>query len=426
MNRWSEANFLERLLSPSPQQNIDKKNPCPDSELLAAFSENRVDGFVSGAVAAHLIQCPDCAELHHRLLNLAKADLQADPAEWQNAEKRLDNWMNAYLQARPGQTDFEPQAEEAVSTANTGSVKNSHSWRIRWALAAVAALALVAISFFFLHRSFPSHSEPNIAMQPSSNSAIPALPAASQQPPQPAPESSSNLEPASPEEEMAPKNHNSTTKPKSHAAPAVVASSDQKASRREIPLEPSPNASNPEAASLETPATESADRNTSALAEPPVGPAAPPSPSRNSSSDAIQPSKTSMNVGKGFVPVAKSAPLPAADLPVLISLEYSTSMWIQLSSDTPPADGTFRFRGALLKPVDLPPGVPFDAKTRVDGLGAVSDGRISLLIKEFFFRGARYKLKSGRGAARVEPFNGGRTLEIWLDEDSVYERVPGG
>jgi hypothetical protein len=26
--------------------------------------------------------------------------------------------------------------------------------------------------------------------------------------------------------------------------------------------------------------------------------------------------------------------------------------------------------------------------------------------------------------ARVEPFNGGRTLEMWLDEDSVYERVP--
>lgn len=427
MNRWSEANFLERLMSPSPQQNIDRKNPCPDSELLAAFSENRVDGFVLGAVAAHLIQCVDCAELHHRLLNLAKADLQADPAEWQNAEKRLDNWMNAYLQARPGQAEAEPQAEQGIATASAGTVGNFYSWRIRWALGVVAALALVVATFFFLHRSLPSRSpQPDIAMQQSPSSVTPTLPAAPQEPAQLAPENSSKLEPASPDQGTPPKVHNSTAKPKSHPVPAVVPSSDQKASRQQKPLEPSLNASNSPTTSLETPAAESADRNTSALAEPPVGSAAASSRSRNSSSDAILPSKTSMNPGKGFVPVAKSAPLPAADLPVLISLEYSTSMWIQLSSDTPPADGTFRFRGALLKPVDLPPGVPFDTNTRVDGLGAVNDGRISLLIKEFFFRGARYKLKSGRGAARVEPFNGGRTLEIWLDEDSVYERVPRG
>ena len=110
----------------------------------------------------------------------------------------------------------------------------------------------------------------------------------------------------------------------------------------------------------------------------------------------------------------------------MISLEYSTSLWIQLTSDDLPEDGTFHFRGTLLKPVELPVGVPFDTDTRVDGLGGVNEGRISLLIKEFFFQGARYKLKSGNGSARVEPFNGRRTLEIWLDEDSVYERVPRG
>ena len=418
-------------MSPSPQRNIDKKNPCPDSELLAACSENRVDGFVLGAVAAHLIQCPDCAELHHRLLNLAKADPQADPVGWQNAEKRLDNWMNAYLQARPGQANFKPQAEQRTSTAGSGTVKSFHSSRIRWALGAVAAIALVAITIFILHRSLPSRSEPNIAMQPSPSSATPTLPAASQEPPQPGPESSSNLAPASPEEGTPPKGHNSAAKPKPHATPAHTAASDQNAARREEPLGPSRNASSSAVASLDTPAAERTEHNTSALAKPPATQAAAPAAASESSSDAtrsdaVQASKTSVNPGKGFVPVAKSAPHSPADLPVLISLEYSTSMWIQLSSATPPAEGTFRFRGTLLKPVDLPPGVPFDANTRVDGLGAVNDGRISLLIEEFFFRGARYKLKSGRGAARVEPFNGGRTLEIWLDEDSVYERVPRG
>jgi len=121
MIRWSEANFLERLMSPSSQQNIDKKNPCPDSELLAAFSENRVNGFVLGAIAAHLIQCADCADLHHRLLNLAKADIQADPAEWRNAEKRLDNWMNTYLRAQPGRMESGLQTKPVVSTAGGGT-----------------------------------------------------------------------------------------------------------------------------------------------------------------------------------------------------------------------------------------------------------------------------------------------------------------
>jgi hypothetical protein len=431
MNRWSEANFLERLMSPSPQRNIDKKNPCPDSELLTAFSENRVDGFVLGAVAAHLIQCPDCAELHHRLLNLAKADLQADPPEWQNAEKRLGNWMNAYLQARPGRAEFEPQAEKAASTADGASVENFRPWRIRWPLGAVAALALVAITFFFLHRTLPSRSEANIAMQPSPSSAAPALPAASQEPPQPAPETSSTLEPAPPEEGTAPRDHNSAPKPKSHATPTHIAASNQNAARREEPLEPTPSASNSPTASLETPAAETTENDTTALAEPPATQAVQSSAGGNSSSDsirsdAIQTSKTSMNAGKGFVPVAKSAPRSAVDLPVLISLEYSTSMWIQLSSDTPTADGTFPFRGTLLKPVELPAGVPFDTETRVDGLGSVNDGRISLSIRGFFFRGTRYKLKTGSGAARVEPFNGGKTLEIWIDEDSAYERVPRG
>ena len=97
---------------------------------------------------------------------------------------------------------------------------------------------------------------------------------------------------------------------------------------------------------------------------------------------------------------------------------------MQLSSDSPPPDGTFHFQGTLLKPVELPAGVPFDANTKIYGFGGVSDGRISLIIKEFLFRGVRYRLKRGNGMARVEPFNGGRTLEMWLDEDSVYERVP--
>jgi len=424
MNPWSEANFLERLMSPSSQQNIDKKNPCPDSELLAAFSENRVDGFVLGAVAAHLIQCADCADLHHRLLNLAKADIQADPAEWRNAEKRLDNWMNTYLRAQPGRAESGLQTKPAVRTAGTGTGWKLYSRKVRWALGAVAVLEL-AVAIFFFKLGFPSRSrQAEIAAQTAPLSLPPASPALSQEKTEPALENPPTVASAQPTEEAQPKIRGSSAKPKAHAAPRVPPA-DQNAARGEERLVVPSDALNSPATPLETHETEGAG-HAGVLAEPLANAPATPSAADNSSSAATVPnaavaSKVSMNRGKGAAPEAKSTP---ASLPVLISLEYSTSMWMQLSSDSPPPDGTFHFHGTLLKPVELPAGVPFDANTRVYGFGGVNDGRISLIIKEFLFRGVRYRLKRGSGMARVEPFNGGRTLEMWLDEDSVYERVP--
>jgi hypothetical protein len=425
MNPWSEANFLERLMSPSSQQNIDKKNPCPDSELLAAFSENRVDGFVLGAVAAHLIQCPDCADLHHRLLNLAKADIQADPAEWRNAEKRLDNWMNTYLRAQPGRMESGIQTKPVVSTAGAGSGWKLYSWKVRWALGAVAALELAAAIFFF-KLGFPSRSrQAEIATQTAPLSLPSASPASNQEKTEPALENSPTVGSAQPAEETQPKIRSSSAKPKTHAAPGRVPPADQNAVRREQQLVVPSNTPNSPATPLGTPET-GGTGHAGVLAEPPANAPATPSAADSSSSAVTVPnaavaSKVSMNGGKGSAPAAKFTP---ASLPVLISLEYSTSMWMQLSSDSPPPDGTFHFQGTLLKPVELPAGVPFDANTKIYGFGGVSDGRISLIIKEFLFRGVRYRLKRGNGMARVEPFNGGRTLEMWLDEDSVYERVP--
>lgn len=434
MTRWSEANFLERLMSPSSQQNIDKKNPCPDSELLAAFSENRVDGFVLGAVAAHLIQCADCADLHHRLLNLAKADTQADSAEWRNAEKRLDNWMNTYLRAQPNRMESGLQTKPVVSTAGAGTAWN---WRVGWALGAVAVLELAAAIFFF-KLGFPSRSrQAEVATQTAPLPLAPASPTPSQEKAEPALENPPTIasaqpaeetqptEEAQPAEEPQPKIHSSSNKPKAHGAPSRVPPADQNAVRREEKLDVPSNAPNSPATPLATPGTESAGQ-AGVLAEPLANAPATRSADDNSSSAAPLPdvavaSKLSMNGSKVSAPATKATP---ASLPVLISLQYSTSMWIQLRSDSPPPDGTFHFQGTLLKPVELPAGIPFDTNTKVYGFGGVNDGRISLIIQEFLFQGVRYRLKRGSGMARVEPFNGGRTLEMWLDEDSVYERVP--
>ncbi|HXN72586.1 MAG TPA: hypothetical protein VN861_08540 [Candidatus Acidoferrales bacterium] len=413
-------------MSPSSPQNIGQKNPCPDSELLAAFSENRVDGFVLGAVAAHLIQCPECAELHHRLLNLAKADLHADTPEWRDAERRLDDWMEKYLRARPGQPEAEPQIKQIISTANAGARSKSHPWRVRWALSAAAALALVAATIFFLNRNSLSR-HPEVASETAPTSSAPASSASPHDTDEPVPANSLTFEAAQPEKETPPKT-NPAAKPKSHPAPAHLASSNQTAVSHAKPAQPPRDAMNSTAAASVSAASDTAAHTNASHDRSAVASTAPPSshdfssPAASSHPAAIasQPANTS----KVSLPAAKSTKAaPPASLPALISLEYSTSLWIQLTSDDLPEDGTFHFRGTLLKPVELPVGVPFDTDTRVDGLGGVNEGRISLLIKEFFFQGARYKLKSGNGSARVEPFNGRRTLEIWLDEDSVYERV---
>jgi hypothetical protein len=317
------------------------------------------------------------------------------------------------------------QTKPVVSNAGTGTGWKLHSWKVLWALGAVAALELAAAIFFF-KLGFPSRSrQAEVAAQTAPLSLPPASPASSQEKTEPALESSPTVASAQPAEETQPKIGRSSAKPKAHAAPGHIPTADQNAVRREERLVVPSDALNSSAIPPGTPETEGTG-HAGVLAEPPANESATPSAGDNSSNAATVPdvaiaSKVSMNGGKESAPAAKSTP---ASLPALISLEYSTSMWMQLSSDNPPPDGTFHFQGTLLKPVELPSGVPFDANTKVYGFGGVNDGRISLIIKEFLFRGVRYRLKRGSGMARVEPFNGGRTLEMWLDEDSVYERVP--
>jgi hypothetical protein len=152
MNTWSEANFLERLMSPLLPKDDVKKRSCPDSGLLAAFSENRAGGFVSEAVEVHLRQCSDCAEVHRRLVNFGMADASMSAAEWKNTEKRLDNWMSSVLALQSSQAavGVSPVAS-APSMAPSWRIA---SWKTQWVLSAVAGLALVVASIFFWEFSF--------------------------------------------------------------------------------------------------------------------------------------------------------------------------------------------------------------------------------------------------------------------------------
>ena len=144
MNTWSEANFLERLMPPAELKSSAKKDPCPEDELLVAFSENRLGGFVWDAVAEHLTRCTDCSELQHRLLKFSSVAVDTDKAEWGNAEKRLENWMDAFLQSHAPEVLAGELSRPAVLIPRSEPARNLGNWRPRWAWSAVAGLAAVA------------------------------------------------------------------------------------------------------------------------------------------------------------------------------------------------------------------------------------------------------------------------------------------
>jgi hypothetical protein len=140
MKNWSEANFLERLMSPRSQENTAKKSSCPDANSLAAFSENQADGFVSDAIAAHLKQCPECAEIHRRLVNFGMSGAAVQEAEWSSAEKRLRNWMDGFLRA-------ETRSLHETSPQDTAHSVTGRSWLSSWkTLSALGAFAVFAIA----------------------------------------------------------------------------------------------------------------------------------------------------------------------------------------------------------------------------------------------------------------------------------------
>lgn len=135
-------------MSPLLPKDDVKKRSCPDSDLLAAFSENQAGGFVSEAVEVHLKQCSECAEVYGRLVHFEMADASMPAAEWKNAEKRLDNWMSSVLALQPS------QVAGGVSPVASVPGWKIASWKMQWVLSAAAGLALVVASIFFWEFSF--------------------------------------------------------------------------------------------------------------------------------------------------------------------------------------------------------------------------------------------------------------------------------
>ncbi|MGA8407316.1 MAG: hypothetical protein WB680_09075 [Candidatus Acidiferrales bacterium] len=425
MNTWSEANFLERLMPPAELKSSAKKDPCPEDELLVAFSENRLGGFVWDAVAEHLTRCTDCSELQHRLLKFSSVAVDTDKAEWGNAEKRLENWMDAFLQSHAPEVLAGELSRPAVLIPRSEPARNLGNWRPRWAWSAVAGLAVVAGAVLVLQFGLarqrggqqvamqaPAKVTPQVAPQSLPAAGAGAIP----------PESVSTVDAA--KTESAVNLAGRQSKPSGRSGSAAGISSYTPAAHKAVsnrdggklvaarPADggsPSANAAaSPADAALST-ATRAASQLASAVGAA-ISSASGESPAAGDGSQPVAASRSSTT--------ATHAALPAS-----ISLLDSVPIRIRLTSGSIPADGSFEFRGNLLEPAIPVIGIVLDRATEIRGVGTVRDGEISVVIKEVIVRGVRYPLKAGSGAAKARRVNSGDALEVSFDEGSVYEKV---
>ncbi|MFZ0520925.1 MAG: hypothetical protein WAL95_07870 [Candidatus Acidiferrales bacterium] len=422
MNNWSEANFLERLMPPTQLKSSTKKDPCPEDELLVAFSENRLGGFVWDAVAEHLTRCVDCSELQHRMLKFSSASVAADQAEWGQTEKRLENWMDAFLQTHAAEVPVGEPAKPAVVIASREPVRNAPSWKFRWAWSAVAGLAAVACAVVvlefvpaLLHRGEPQVASQGPAVTTPQVAPQPVPPAEAVATPPESAENTAKTEPAATLTTQPSKpfpNIESPTKLSSSpsAAHRDVTSRDGAklaAARQEPATEGNPQR-NPADAALST-ATHEASQLASAVGEV-ITSAAGDAQASQGSSRAVPASKSSSTATR-------------AALPASISLLESTPIRIQLTSGSIPSDGRFEFRGTLLDPAIPVIGMVLGRDTEIRGVGTVQNGEISVVVNDVIIRGVHYPLKAGNGAAKAVRVGSGNAMQVSFGQGSVYEKV---
>lgn len=421
MTVWSEENFLERLMPRSQQQGRTLGESCPDSESLCAFAENRAGGVVRDAIAAHLAECSECADLHHRLLEFAEPAITLDAVEWQGAEKRLDNWMAAFLPIHGKSA----HSERELSRLGQKQWNWFSPWKVQWALSAVAVVALLAAITVLVKLGIIAHQ----AVQTVAVT-HPIMPAPTQIAP-----------PITPREEQA-------------ANPAPVEKPAQSgSSASKIATKPEPPRQHVISPSDETPPSELAD---AAGADMPVStqpqnsaPSAPiqASPRTNVGGTAgsfsglgisgplrtgAQTRPAGMVANHAPAPAPTAAPKAYVDLPNSFRLEAGTRVWIRLDSLARQPDGSLRFQGTLFEPISQAGGVSLDKGTEVDGLEIDSNGRTSLVVTAFVVQGVQYTLRGSAdgttaraGSASAVPFDNQQVMETFIEATSVYEKAAG-
>jgi hypothetical protein len=140
MTRWSEEDFLEKLMSYTNA--AGRTDRCPETESLAAFFEGTLRREGSEAIRVHIQHCRACAEVGARLQEFDRTEPAISQKEWHNVELRLDLWMEPLLK---GGT---PAADPYVRHPEAGLWQKLRTWvwvpEFRYAFSAAVAVVIVA------------------------------------------------------------------------------------------------------------------------------------------------------------------------------------------------------------------------------------------------------------------------------------------
>ena len=368
MTSWREDNFLERLMPHLRQKTDATREPCPAPELLCAFAEDRLDAPSRDALATHLGRCPACAELHRRLLSFGTTHVPVQESEWRNAEKRLGNWMNAFLHAQATHARLDAEAER-IGTARGWGREWVSSWKIQWGVSVAAGLVLMAATVFFLR---PGLRVPREG-QSRAERAQPANQLAGTEPGGEKRESPTSNSVGTPGGSNAPVEMAESHHRRTYGAPL---------SQQAVPLK----GERPQA----------------------------PSP-LNPAENVLSPSE------------AKHA--PETDLPNQIQSEAGAALLIRVISVSHQPDGSFIFRAVLTQPVSGKGRGVLVSGTEIFGSGVLNQGQVSLSITDLEIQGRRYPQKGTAAGANARipelgagaQFVPGQQVELWFVSAASYE-----
>jgi hypothetical protein len=469
MNQWSEENFLGRLMPELRRESRARAKSCPDADLLAAYAEDRVSGFVSESVTMHLSQCRQCSEVCARLVNFDVGAFASQDAEWPNAEKRLKNWMDGFLAAK--RSVAEPKRVlGAREVPRTG-----FRWRMSWALGTAAALGVIAGGVIVGGTFVAKRGWRNPTVQVATREPVREPVVQAQNPvvtPAPAP----GTQPAAGRQETAKASPAAKTGAEPFPAgtsttpsPATAARSVD-AVRTPPPLErPTTTARSSHlnagsrfaTSAASRPATPSAAAGSAPVVSPNAAPIAAPattppatqnsdnsdqiaqqfSPPNLNPNDRIQAGTQGQSSAPGTTTAAHGAKgigvslrtdsaahaspsaaartaanttasrAPTAPLPAQLRLEANKRLWIRASLLNQNPDGSFTFTGSLLQPVDQG-GVHLDSDTRLEGAGLVKDGAVTISVNSVKYRGVFYFLQAVGDQSGDQKPGAGKALQF--------------
>jgi hypothetical protein len=449
MTGWNEDNFIERII-PLLKRRFGAA-PCPEAAAFLAASNGETSGVLRKAMAEHASGCPDCRDLQQRMERFDAPMVTGHDAEWQQTEKRLDNWLESFL------------ASDATAHRERDRVRPSHlrlCWtkltsqsvvrQLRWVLIPAVTLALVICSFLAgrgsVRRSAPLTAE------------VKGLPATMIPPQTVAAQRASEREPTgesqvsrTPQTPPKPAEGRAIARRRISPSPGFSTAPEDSVRPTETAVLAPPVSSNSETAPISSPAeplraspgnsaptlpSARGDRSVQIAEASGLAPSIRPAvPGVLPSRQAVPSGMTALTISRGVPPVPETrvAPPPAIPAPVVITLDAGTRVWIALRSIRTRADGVSEFRGVLLLPVTQSGATLLGRNTQVSGTVTARDGKRSVQILEFLSAGAHYRLRGASGEANLRllgagqalEFDAGKVLETWMASASTYEKVPG-